>query len=96
MHENLGLGISRLVEKKNSANVSLEILPQIDADYIFVINAYGQGTGHMKEMMKNPIWKNIPAVKQGQVYEVDNKYWLGSGLIAYEKIVDDTVRLLAK
>ncbi|WP_412676505.1 ABC transporter substrate-binding protein [Aneurinibacillus migulanus] len=96
VHENLGLGISRLVEKKNSANVSLEILPQIDADYIFVINAYGQGTGHMKEMMKNPIWKNIPAVKQGQVYEVDNKYWLGSGLIAYEKIVDDTVRLLAK
>lgn len=96
VHENLGLGIPKLVEKKNSANVSLEILPQIDADYIFVINAYGQGTGHMKEMMKNPIWKNIPAVKQGQVYEVDNKYWLGSGLIAYEKIVDDTVRLLAK
>lgn len=96
VHRNLGIGVSKLVEKENSANISLEILPQLDADYIFVINAYGQGTERIKEMTESPIWKSVPAVKQGQVYEVSDKHWLGSGLIAYEKIIDDTVRLLAK
>lgn len=96
VHRDLGLGISDLVGNENSANISMEILPELDADYIFVINAYNQGTERMKEMMESPIWKSIPAVKQGHVYEVSNKYWLGSGLIAYEKIVDDTVRLLTQ
>lgn len=92
IHQDLGLGKSKLVENENAANLSLEILPQLDADYIFVINAYDQGTERMKEMTESPIWKGMPAVKNGQVYEADNEYWLGSGLIAYEKIVDDVVR----
>ncbi|RRJ64964.1 ABC transporter substrate-binding protein [Paenibacillus oralis] len=96
VHRDLGLGISDLVGNENSASISMEILPELDADYIFVINAYGQGTERMKEMMESPIWKSMTAVKQGHVYEVSNEYWLGSGLIAYEKIVDDTVRLLTQ
>ncbi|MGW8826026.1 ABC transporter substrate-binding protein [Paenibacillus lautus] len=95
IHQDLGLGKSKLVENENAANLSLEILPQLDADYIFVINAYDQGTERMKEMTESPIWKGMPAVKNGQVYEADNEYWLGSGLIAYEKIVDDVVRSIA-
>lgn len=96
LHQDLGLGITKLVGNENSANLSLEVLPELDADYIFVINAYDQGSDRMKEMMDSPIWKSMPAAKQGHVYEVNNQYWLGSGLIAYEKIVDDTVRLLTE
>ncbi|MGG3306797.1 ABC transporter substrate-binding protein [Paenibacillus lautus] len=92
LHQDLGLGKSKLVENENAANISLEILPQLDADYIFVINAYDQGTERLKEITESPIWKGMPAVKNGQVYEANNEYWLGSGLIAYEKIVDDVVR----
>lgn len=96
LHQDLGLGITKLVANENSANLSLEVLPEMDADYIFVINAYDQGSDRMKEMMDSPIWKSMPAAKQGHVYEVNNQYWLGSGLIAYEKIVDDAVRLLTE
>ncbi|CAH0117698.1 MULTISPECIES: ABC transporter substrate-binding protein [unclassified Paenibacillus] len=96
VHKDLGLGISKLVENENSANVSLEILPELDADYIFMLNAYDMGNERMKEMTESPIWKSIPAVKKGRVVEVDNTYWLGSGLIAYEKIIDDTVRFLTR
>jgi len=92
VHQDLGLGKSKLVANENAANISLEILPQLDADYIFIINAYDQGTERLKEITESPIWKGMPAVKNGQVYEADNEYWLGSGLIAYEKIVDDVVR----
>lgn len=94
VHKQLGIGSSKLVENENSANVSMEVLPELDADYIFIINAYGQGTQRMKEMTESSVWKSIPAVKQGHVYEVSDEYWLGSGLIAYEKIIDDTVKLL--
>ncbi|MFB6367507.1 ABC transporter substrate-binding protein [Paenibacillus elgii] len=96
LYQKLGLGKPKLVEKENSAAISLEILPQLDADYIFYINQYGQGSERIKEMMDSPIWKAIPAVKQGQVFEVSDKYWLGNGLIAYEKIIDDTVKHLVK
>jgi ABC-type Fe3+-hydroxamate transport system, periplasmic component len=96
VHKQLGIGISELVGQENSANVSMEVLPELDADYIFIINAYGQGTQSIKEMTESPIWKSIPAVKEGHVYEVSDEYWLGSGLIAYEKIIDDTVRLLVQ
>lgn len=96
VYQNLGIGKPKLLGEENSANISMEVLPDLDADYIFIINAYGQGTEQIKEMEKSPIWKAIPAVNQGQVYEVSDKHWLGSGLIAYEKIIDDTVSLLAK
>ena len=94
LNQDLGLGMSKLVENKTAANVSLEILPELDADYIFAIDAYNQGTERMTEMMASDIWKSMPAVKNGHMYQVNNEHWLGSGLIAYEKIIDDTVRLL--
>ncbi|MNJ30959.1 putative siderophore-binding lipoprotein YfiY precursor [compost metagenome] len=96
VNQHLGIEMTKLTENENSLNLSLEILPELDADYIFVINAYGQGTERMKEMTESTIWKSIPAVQQGNVHEVSDEYWLGSGLIAYEKIIDDTVKLMTE
>lgn len=95
INRHLGIDMTKLTENENSLNFSLEILPELDADYIFVINAYGQGTERMKEMTESSIWKSVPAVQQGHVYEVNDEYWLGSGLIAYEKVVEDVVRVLS-
>lgn len=91
LHQELGLGKTKLIGDANSANLSLEIIPKLDADYIFVIDQGGDRT-----MMDSTIWKSMPAVKQGHVYKVDSGYWLGSGLIAYEKIIDDVVQFLTK
>lgn len=96
LNKHLGIEMTHLTEKENSFEISMEILPELDADYIFIINAYGQGTERLKEMTDSNIWKSIPAVKQGHAFEVDDEYWLGSGLIAYEKIIDDTIQLLTK
>lgn len=94
LHKDLGLGTSKLVAGENSASVSLEMLPELDADYLFIINAYGQGTEAIKEMKASPIWETIPAVKQGHAYEIDKQYWLGGGLYAYELILDDIAQML--
>lgn len=89
LHQELGLGKTKLIGDANSAALSLEIVPELDADYIFAIDQGGDRT-----MMDSSIWKSMPAVKQGHVYEVDSGYWLGSGLIAYEKIIDDVLQFL--
>lgn len=93
-HE-LGIGKSKLVETENSVDVSLEIVPEIDADYIFTINYGGSGSAFIKELTDSQIWKSMPAAKNGHVYEVDDEYWTGSGLIAYGKMIDDVVEMLA-
>ncbi|GGF95320.1 ABC transporter substrate-binding protein [Paenibacillus aceti] len=91
LHQDLDLGKTKLVGEENSANLSLEIIPELDADYIFAIHQGGDLT-----MMDSPIWKSMDAVKLGHVFEVDDSYWLGSGLIAYEKIIDDAVRFITE
>lgn len=93
-HE-LGIGQTKLVEGKNSVDASREILPELDADFIFTINYGGSGEANMKELMDNAIWNSMSAVKNGHVYEASDEYWTGSGLIAYGKIIDDVVRYLA-
>ncbi|MEF3308796.1 iron-siderophore ABC transporter substrate-binding protein [Paenibacillus sp. GYB004] len=96
VHQDLGIATTTLLGKESNINVSMEVLPQLDADYLFFVNQYGQGTERMKEMTESPLWQSVPAVKKDQVHEVSDEHWLGSGLIAYGKMIDDTVRLLVK
>ncbi|WP_150275727.1 ABC transporter substrate-binding protein [Paenibacillus tepidiphilus] len=93
--EELGIAKSDLVATENSVDLSLEVLPQIDADYIFLANdSMNSGETFVKELKESALWKSIPAVKAGQVYEVDDRYWLGGGLVAYGKVIDDVLEIL--
>lgn len=91
----LGIGQSKLIGKENSVNLSMELLPELDADYIFLVNDSGTGSDNLKKLTESPVWKTVPAVKNRNVYEVSDEYWLGSGLIANGKIIDDVVGFLA-
>jgi len=93
VYQQLGLGKPALVETENSAIVSTEVLPEIDADYIFTVE---QGVGSMKEMTDTAVWKSMPAVKDGKVYNVDPAPWLGSGLIAYGHVIDETLKAITQ
>lgn len=93
VYEQLGLGKPALVETENSAIVSAEVLPEIDADYIFTVE---QGPGSMKEMTDTKVWQSMPAVKAGNVYAVEPAPWLGGGLIAYGHVIDDTLKALTQ
>ncbi|OMF13760.1 ABC transporter substrate-binding protein [Paenibacillus amylolyticus] len=93
VYEQLGLGKPKLVESENSAIVSTEVLPEIDADFIFTVE---QGPGSMKEMTETNVWNSMPAVKAGHVYAVEPAPWLGGGLIAYGHVIDDTLKALTQ
>ena len=74
------------------------IVPQtlidIDADYMFILNSDQKALDDLKA---TPIWNEIRAVKEGHIYEVDSSTWLfGYGPIAYDKVLDDALAILAK
>ncbi|CAM2904882.1 iron-hydroxamate ABC transporter substrate-binding protein [Paenibacillus sediminis] len=100
LYGDLGIKAPKLVASlpKSSATwdpITLEKLSELDADHIFLVKKSGLGEG--KEFLDSPIWKGIPAVKQGHVYEVeDSGYWTNNGLIASEKTIDDVLKALVK
>ncbi len=74
--------------------ISLEKLAELDADYIFLVNS---DTGQTAETMDTGLWKSIPAVKAGEVYEMDTKSsWLYSGSVAGTRVLDDVAAALGK
>lgn len=91
----LGFGKSKLVEQESSVDLSLEILPELDADYIFLVNDSNTGDAFQKELTESALWKGMKQVKDGNVYEVQDESWLYGGLIASGNVIDETVRLLA-
>ncbi|WP_245647858.1 iron-siderophore ABC transporter substrate-binding protein [Paenibacillus borealis] len=93
--EELGITKSDLVAAENSVDLSLEVLPQIDADYIFLANdTANTGETFYKELTESALWKSIPAVQAGRVYDVDDRYWLGGGIVAYSNVIDDVLEII--
>ncbi|MED1944609.1 MULTISPECIES: ABC transporter substrate-binding protein [Brevibacillus] len=77
-------------------HVSLESLPNLDADYIFLINDAGTGDAFEKDLTESPVWKSMEAVKDGRTFKVEGDHWLSGGLIAHMKVIDDVKGLIAK
>lgn len=54
------------------AEISTELLPEYAGDRIFILTPVDdEAKQSTKEMMESPIWKNLPAVKNGHVYTID-------------------------
>ncbi|MGE7110587.1 ABC transporter substrate-binding protein [Lysinibacillus sp. NPDC047702] len=91
-HE-LGFEQSSLV-KNGAFEVSLEILPELDAEYIFLINDGNLGDDFLKEFKESKIWQSTAAFKNNQVYETSGDYWLNGGIHAQGKVIDDVLEFL--
>ncbi|WP_227871791.1 ABC transporter substrate-binding protein [Paenibacillus bovis] len=96
VYKQLGLGEPALVQQDSKAMIATESLADIDADYIFTVDVSSQGTNSIQEMTSSEVWKSMPAVQAGHVYKADASYWLGSGLIAFGKVVDDVVAAIGQ
>ena len=79
-------------QSKSNNAISLEWLPDLDADYLLVSTGYGTSSGEngnvsaekYKKLQQDAIWQTIPAVQQGQVHEVNTSIWNAHGIIAKE------------
>ncbi|AZK49104.1 iron-hydroxamate ABC transporter substrate-binding protein [Paenibacillus lentus] len=99
LYRDLGLKVPEVVQEisataeANWNQISLEKLAELDADYIFVVSS----AVPMEELLSDPIWAGLPAVKNGQIYEFDRESsWLYTGVIANSQIIDDVVESILK
>lgn len=86
----------RLSGALDVTNLSLETLPQLDADTIIVMASGGSGVEKIKqEWGQNPILRSLPASKAKYVYFVDYQLWGRiTGPIAANLIIDEVRKLL--
>jgi hypothetical protein len=73
IYEYLGMKAPDIIQQKidtstgaDGESVSFEVLAKYSGDYIFRSSYDG-----MADLTQNPIWNNIPAVKEGRLMEID-------------------------
>ncbi|MFD7440770.1 ABC transporter substrate-binding protein [Streptomyces sp. NPDC059909] len=73
-----------------ATEVSAERIDEADADWIFT-GVYGDPARTKRDTAQsNPLWKNLAAVKAGQAKDVPDETWyLGLGVTAADKVLDD-------
>jgi len=74
-------------------DVSPEEIDRADADLIFVTSADAEDKTQKKLVISNPVWKSLPAVKNGKVHEVPDETWMsGIGVQAAEQMLKDVAK----
>lgn len=100
MYQDLGLEVPKVVQEisasaeSNWNAISLEKLVELDADYLFLINS---DSASGSTALNEALWKNIPAVKAGNVFEfTPDESWLYTGAIANGQIIDNIIKSIVK
>ncbi|MDG0808732.1 ABC transporter substrate-binding protein [Cohnella rhizosphaerae] len=76
--------------------LSLEKLPEFaSADRLFLVK-FDNDPDFTDEVMNSALWKKLPAVQSGHVYEVSDTLWFSYNALSFDKQLDDAVRLLAE
>ncbi|MBE7385480.1 MAG: iron-siderophore ABC transporter substrate-binding protein [Leptolyngbya sp. SIO1E4] len=86
-------------ESTFTMNISKELLHKADGDIIFVWTS-GRNEdltedvqAALEELKADPLWSQLNAVQQGQVYDVPG-YWLGMGPISANLVLGDLFKYL--
>ncbi|MFI9625072.1 ABC transporter substrate-binding protein [Streptomyces sp. NPDC052042] len=89
----LGLGRPAITDKAKdgfSYDVSPEKIDLADADVIFTSTYGSPQKAGTKKTMNSGLWKELKASKNGKVFEVDDRLWIGGiGYTAADKILDE-------
>ncbi|WP_030263207.1 ABC transporter substrate-binding protein [Streptomyces violens] len=76
--------------EKPMLDVSPEEIDKADADLVFVTVADTPSKTQKKDVTSNPVWKDLPAVKDKKVFEVPDETWMsGIGIQAAEHMLAD-------
>jgi iron complex transport system substrate-binding protein len=90
LYTDLGLYPPKLAvdRKRTSSLISLDGLPEVDADHYFVLTN-NQFKAMSDEIQTTATWKNLRAVQQQHVYQAKSSIWIAYyGPIAMNQVVD--------
>ena len=97
-------GLPRPSEQSNAEqefdiDISKESLYMADGDVMFVWTSGSNeeiaedDQAALEELKVDPLWSELNAVQQGQVYDIP-QYWIGTGPIAANLVLDDLFKYL--
>ncbi|MBW4083505.1 ABC transporter substrate-binding protein [Paenibacillus sp. S150] len=80
--------------------ISEELIPQLEADHIIVFpDNGGWDTAENQEaiqILDGPLWKNLPAVKNGNIYRMERSHWQSGAITANSMKLDDLLEAMVK
>jgi len=91
----------RIVNNPIQMSISRELLSQADGDVLFLWTAENETAANqeaqkkLEALMNDPLWQTLNVVKNNRVYFVP-EYWIGSGPIAANAILDDLFKYLVE
>lgn len=94
-------GAAALFDNPIQTSISRELLGQADGDVIFLwtgentAEATATAQQKLEMLQQDPLWQQLKAVQAGRVYTVPS-YWIGSGPIAANAILDDLFTYLVE
>lgn len=84
-----------LKDEGGTVDISLELIPKINSDVIFLFNTRAQAEKQLLEKyQRHPLWSKLKAVQTEQVYPVDSEYWMFGNIFAAHHIIDDLFKYL--
>jgi len=91
------VGVASKANRPGMFNLSVEDLRRLTADHLFITfdKWHSQAEGKERELLEQPKWRDLPAVRNNRVYEVDFLTWMNNGIISNGKKIDDILRSLA-
>ncbi|WP_438349390.1 ABC transporter substrate-binding protein [Paenibacillus sp. FA6] len=94
---NMANGVEKIAVNEPYEVISKEVLPDFDADAIFVIISKGnEAKSNFDELEKNLVWQNLKAVKNKHVYILDGQKWLDYSSVGHSMALDDAEKLFTK
>ncbi|MBU5351822.1 helix-turn-helix domain-containing protein [Paenibacillus barcinonensis] len=91
------VGITSKSNRPGMFTLSVEELSALTADHLFITfdKWHSQEEGKERALLEQPEWRELPAVRNNRVYEVDFLTWMNNGVISHSKKIDDILRSLA-
>ena len=90
-----------LYENATSGVISLEEIPRVDGDVVFVwsqqemVEQNTEADGYYQSIQDQPVWQTLEAVQNDRVYRVGD-HWVGWGFYAAHAIIDDLFTYVAE
>lgn len=76
---------------------SEEFLPELDGDIMFVILDEDEDSQEIfEQLQRKPLWNQLNAVQQEQVYVVNLATWRGGNPLAADAVIDDLFKYLTE
>ncbi|WP_414526612.1 iron-siderophore ABC transporter substrate-binding protein [Nodularia chucula] len=76
-------------------NISEERLSDIDGDVLFFLHWGSKDTKEtLEKLQEKPLWRQLKAVQQNQVYFVDAGHWHSFDILSVNAVIDDLFKYL--